>query len=108
VIWHSPVTKAFPAAVIVILGLAGCGGATADERTIRLAQIAYEEAQAEGVDMTNGPCLGLIKPGWVADVAHDPRQPVDDDPANQCADYRSGEVAHFVELDPDGNFIRSG
>jgi hypothetical protein len=58
--------------------------------------------------MTNGPCLGLIKPDWVADVAHDPRQPVDDDPANQCPEYRSGEVGHFVELDPEGNYIRSG
>ena len=42
------------------------------------------------------------------DVAHDPRQAVDDDPANQCAAYRSGEAHHFVELDPDGRFIRSG
>jgi hypothetical protein len=88
--------------------LAGCGGAEADEETIALAQQAYERAKAQGVDMTDGPCLGLIKPGWVADVAHDPRQPVDDDPANQCAEYRSGEADHFVELDPEGNVIRSG
>ena len=53
--------------------------------------------------MTNGPCLGVIKPGWVVDVAHDPRRPVDDDPANQCTGYE-----HFVELDPQGDFIRSG
>jgi hypothetical protein len=58
--------------------------------------------------MTNGPCLGVIEPNWVADVAHDPRTEVDDDPANQCAAYRSGEAAHFVEHDPDGNVIRSG
>jgi hypothetical protein len=43
---------------------------------------------------------------WVADVAHDPRQPVDDDPANQCEEFRAGEAEHFVELDPDGNVIR--
>ena len=99
-----------PAAVIVafLFALAACGGAEADEKTIALAQQAYERAKAQGVDMTDGPCLGLIKPGWVADVAHDPRQPVDDDPANQCAEYRSGEPDHFVELDPEGNFIRSG
>lgn len=90
------------------LALAGCGGAEADAETIALAQQAYEQAKAQGVDMTNGPCLGVIKPGWVADVAHDPRQPVDDDPANQCAEYRSSEADHFVELDPEGNFIRSG
>jgi hypothetical protein len=53
-------------------------------------------------------CLGLIKPRWVADMAHDPRQDVDDDPENQCAAYREGKADHFVELDPEGEFIRSG
>jgi hypothetical protein len=77
-------------------------------QTIALAKQAYGEAKASGVDMSRGPCLGVIKPGWVADVAHDPRQPVDDDPANQCPQYRSGEADHFVELDSDGEFIRSG
>jgi hypothetical protein len=89
---------------------AGCfhGGAEADKETIELAKRAYARAKASGVDLSRGPCLGVIKPGWVADVAHDPRQDVDDDPANQCAAYREGEADHFVELDPDGNFIRSG
>ena len=96
------------AVALVALALVACGGAEADEETIALAEQAYERAKAQGVDMTNGPCLGVIKPGWVADVAHDPRQPVDDEPANQCAEYRSGEADHFVELDPDGNYIRSG
>jgi spermidine synthase len=26
---------------------------------------------------------------------------------NQCAAYRSGKAAHFVELDPDGEVIRT-
>ena len=88
--------------------LAGCGGAEAGDRTIQRAQDAYARAKAGGVDMSRGPCLGVIEPGWVADVAHDPRQDVDDDPANQCAAYRSGEADHFVELDPEGEYIRSG
>ncbi|MGH3104091.1 MAG: hypothetical protein ACRDN6_08350 [Gaiellaceae bacterium] len=95
-------------AAVGALALAGCGGADADEETIRLAQDAYARADAQGVDFARGPCLGVIKPGWVADVAHDPRQDVDDEPENQCAEYRSGEADHFVELDPDGEFIRSG
>jgi hypothetical protein len=33
---------------------------------------------------------------------------VDDEPENQCEAYREGEAGHFVELDPEGNFIRSG
>ncbi len=97
-------------AVVVALALAvaGCGGAEADEETISLAKQAYERAKARGVEMSPGPCLGTIKPGWVADVAHDPREPIDDKPENQCPEYRSGEAEHFVELDPDGNYIRSG
>jgi hypothetical protein len=46
-------------------------------------------------------------PKWVVDVAHDPRQAVDDDPANQCEAYREGEADHFVELDPQGRLIRT-
>ncbi len=89
--------------------LGGCGdGAEADEQTIALAKEAYQEAKARGVDMSQGPCLGVIKEDWVADVAHDPRQDVDDEPENQCAAYRSGEANHFIELDPEGEFIRSG
>lgn len=94
--------------LVLAIAFAGCGGAEADEETIALAQQAYEQARAAGVDMSDGPCLGVIKPGWVADVAHEPRHPVDDESENQCPEYRSGEADHFVELDPDGNFIRSG
>jgi hypothetical protein len=80
----------------------------ADEETIALAQAAFDRAQSEGVDMSRGPCLGVIKEGWVADVAHDPRQPIDDEPQNQCEEFRSGDADHFVELDPQGRYIRSG
>ena len=51
---------------------------------------------------------GVIAPGWVADIAHDPRLPVDDEAENQCEAYRNGTADHFVELDPDGDYIRSG
>jgi hypothetical protein len=103
------ITIALRAAITVAaLALAGCGGAEADEETIALAKRAYDQATAQGVDMSRGPCLGVIKPGWVADVAHDPRQDVDDEPENQCAAYREGKADHFVELDLEGNFLRSG
>jgi hypothetical protein len=95
--------------IVAILTLsAACGGTSADEDTIARAKAAYARAQARGVDMARGPCLGVIQPDWVADVAHDPRQDGDDDPRNQCAAYRRGDAHHFVELDPNGNYIRSG
>ena len=89
------VSKLATAAAAIALALAlatACGGADADPATIAGAKRAYAAAKAQGVDMTNGPCLGFVAPDWVADVAHDPRQAVDDDPANQCAAYRSGEA----------------
>ena len=96
------------ACVLAVAVLTACGGAKADKDTVALAKQAYRDAKARGVDMSHGPCLGVIKEGWVADVAHDPRRPVDDEPANQCEAYRSGEASHFVELDPQGELIRSG
>jgi hypothetical protein len=93
---------------VVALALAGCGGAKSHEGVVALAKRAYAHAKERGVDMARGPCLGVIKPGWVADVAHNPRRPVDDLPRNQCAAYRSGKADHFVELDPAGHYIRSG
>jgi hypothetical protein len=100
-------TKSASLLVLALLA-AACGGADASDATVARAKDAYARAKAQGMDMARGPCLGVIEPGWVADVAHDPREDVDDEPANQCPEYRSGEADHFVELDPDGELIRSG
>jgi hypothetical protein len=59
----------------------------------------------QGMDLSDGPCLGMITEGWVCDVAHDPRADVDNDPANQCPEY--GKTAnHYVEVDPSCNLIK--
>ena len=96
---------------LLLLAFSACGGSSGgDERSraIAAAGAAYKSAVAASVDLSNGPCIGdPVIAGWVADVAHEPRQPVDDDPANQCAGYRSGESSHFVELDQNGNLIRA-
>jgi hypothetical protein len=99
--------------VSVLLVAGGCGSSpsqTERDRAVTEAMQAYQEVKSAGVDLQRGPCIaeqlqGL--PDWVADVAHEPRQAVDDDPANQCARFRSGEAHHFVELDPNGDLIRA-
>lgn len=73
---------------------------------VAAAKTRFEEVRGEGMDLSRGPCLGVIGPGWVADISHDPRQAVDDEPANQCAEFRSGTATHFVELTPNGTLIR--
>ncbi|MCL6429601.1 MAG: hypothetical protein K6V36_01915 [Anaerolineae bacterium] len=78
------------------------------ERAVRLARELYQQKKAEGMDMSNGPCLAEeIIPDWCVDIVHSPRQPVDNLPENQCQSYRSGRVHHFVELDLEGNVLRA-
>jgi len=48
-----------------------------------------------------------IEPDWVCDVAHSPRQPVDDNPNNQCQSYLRGETKHFVEVSPECKLIKA-
>ena len=99
--------------VLLATALAGCGGVDEAEKDAAVAagRAAYEKERLAGADLERGPCLADPLPApasnWVADVAHDPRRPGDDDPANQCSAYREGKAEHFVELDPDGNVIRA-
>lgn len=62
------------------------------------------DALREGVDLTNGPCLSdnaeNFPEGWVCDIAHSPRESIDNLAENQCAEYRQGLANHFVELTP--------
>jgi hypothetical protein len=106
------------AAVLSLLALApalsACGNdkapAAQRQKAIAAAKDAYREARAKGVDLAPGPCISERLPGagdWVADVAHDPRQAVDDEPANQCQRYRDGKAKHFVELTPGGRVTRA-
>lgn len=69
---------------------------------------AYRQKKTTSDSLEQGPCLTeTLMPDWVADIAHNPRQPVDDQPENQCQSYLEGKTHHFVELDPQGNIIRA-
>ena len=75
---------------------------------VQHGQILLTERINAGNDISAGPCLDNNEafPGWVIDIAHDPREPVDDDPDNQCSAYRLGDAEHFVELSVTGDIIR--
>lgn len=78
------------------------------ELAISAAKDLWRMQKLEGVSFSNGPCLSnAVIPGWVADIAHKPRIAADDKPENQCSAYRDGMAKHFVELDPNGNLIRT-
>lgn len=101
-------------AALCIVLLAGCGGGSGasqseKDKAVAAAKLLYA-GRAKSLDLSAGPCLAETIPGlpdWAVDIAHDPRQPVDDQPANQCASYRAGQTHHFVELTPEGNLIRA-
>ena len=92
-------------------------GCTGNDREISVKEKAKEACIRECINrldlemnLSNGPCLSdedfnwMIE-DWVCDVAHSPRQQVDNDPANQCPEF--GKTAsHFVEVDPECNFIK--
>ena len=77
------------------------------DTAVNQAQHVFNLKIQTGEDLSNGSCLSnALMPGWVADIVHSPRQPVDDLAENQCSAYLEGRAKHFVELDLEGNVIR--
>ena len=103
------VTASFTA--LLVLGRGSSSSSTSDRtHAIAAAKHAYARAVKRGDDLARGPCIAERLPGlddWVVDIAHDPRQPGDDLPQNQCARFRAGEAHRFVELTPGGRVIRA-
>ncbi|MCJ7740504.1 hypothetical protein MUP32_04285 [Candidatus Microgenomates bacterium] len=83
--------------------------ATSDrDLAIEKGKQLFSQLKTKGTSLENGPCIAEeIIPDWCVDVAHDPRQEVDNQPENQCQSYRQGKTHHFVELDTEGNLIRA-
>jgi hypothetical protein len=103
------VLATFTVAAVGCGGDSSSGGDSRETLAVAKAKAAFWKAQAAGVDLSAGPCIAEQLPGlsdWAADVAHDPRQPVDDEPAHQCQSYRDGRTHHFVELTAQGQPIR--
>lgn len=75
---------------------------------IKCQELCQQVITAEGTDPAIGPCLSeAIIPDWVCDVVHSPRQPVDNDPKNQCAAFREGRAHHFVEVDGNCSLVQT-
>ncbi len=95
--------------VVAVLPRGAADSGVLDPRYLSSAQsqlVAYKSKIK--MDYSTGPCLGAlpIDDNWVIDIAHNPRQPVDDEPTNQCAAYNVGKAKHFIELDETGNLIQ--
>lgn len=94
--------------ITILVGLALVGWAvlfTQNPDILAKARLRFIQAVNSHTNLSNGPCLGKIDTDWVLDIAHIPRESVDDLPQNQCTEYRSGKVHHFVEMSPKGEII---
>ena len=81
------------------------GSVTNDQKSLCIS--LCEKYLANGTNLSNGPCLSnQIADDWVCDVAHSPREQVDNNPDNQCPAFRQGQAHHFIEVDPSCVFIQ--
>jgi len=81
---------------------------TPKDRAARACQALCNELLSSGEDLSNGPCLSNeVIEDWVCDVAHHPRESIDNDPANQCSAYIAGTARHFVEVDTGCDFVKA-
>ncbi len=77
------------------------------DNAVGKAREIYKNRKAIGIDFSSGPCLtNDLLPDWVVDIAHNPRQALDNLPENQCQAFIEGRAKHFVELDLNGEVIR--
>ena len=78
------------------------------DSAINQARLVYSVKLKSGEDMELGPCLSdALMTNWVLDIVHNPRQEVDDLEENQCPSFVQGRRLHLVELDKEGNLIRT-
>jgi len=95
--------KIFVLCIIASCFILGC----VREDIIKKCEKECLDFKRQNIDLSNGPCINnFIYKGWVCDVAHSPREDIDNLPENQCDAFRNGTAKHFVEVDTNCNFIR--
>ncbi len=94
--------------VLILFALGILAGCTTQTSTAKdPAEACITLCKASSQDLAAGPCLNNeIVPDWVCDVAHNPRQAVDNEEKNQCPAFRDGRAHHFVEVDETCKLIR--
>ena len=96
-----------PIALALVIGIFFLIKNNNSQDPVILAAKIFKQAVNQRRDLSQGPCLSNdLMQDWVLDVAHNPRQSIDDQPENQCEAFRNGRAHHFVEFDTEGKLIR--
>jgi len=74
------------------------------QQIILCALNLYNKSKNEGITFFS-QCLGDCY-NYVVDILHNPRIEEDNLKDNQCLDYLSGKLIHFIEMDGSGKIIR--
>lgn len=91
--------------LLILIFVCGCSQLNKENIIKKCISVCKTKSQQE---KDIGICASEnLESGWVCDIAHNPRQGIDDLPQNQCQNYRNEKAYHFVEVDPDCNLIRS-
>jgi CDP-diacylglycerol pyrophosphatase len=93
-------------AVMLVSGCTAVNNSNGAPDATRKCQDKCIQLVSTNTDFSVGPCIDdNITADWVCDMAHEPRQPVDEEPANQCSSF--GTTAHhFVEVNENCRVIR--
>ena len=92
--------------LVAVIFISGCTSQPEASEKDQAISACIEKCKSTKQDLSNGPCLSNeIISNWVCDVAHSPRQAIDNQQENQCSAYREGKASHFVEVDVNCNLI---
>ena len=93
-------------AVVAISGCAVSNNASGASQASLLCRQQCVDISSSSMDFSRGPCINdNLMEGWVCDMAHDPRESVDDIAANQCPSFGKS-ASHFVEVSENCQVIR--
>jgi len=105
--------------IVIVTGIMLLSGCIGDDspnlneksKAVELCKQLCYDALAEDMNLSNGPCLSDDNDkwnveDWVCDVAHNPRQEIDNLRENQCRDFYEGKAHHFIEVNEKCEVIR--
>jgi len=98
--------------IFLLISFSLCTQSTTQDVRQQAVSSCLKICKEANISLENGPCLSDSNSkwnitDWVCDVAHSPRESVDNLPENQCSAFRSGQSHHFVEVDNSCNLIQA-